>query len=51
MDNPDNPLVLADLADILEVEIYFKFFKRISTEGRQIGLPNGWKETFKDHWS
>ena len=50
-DNPDNLLVLADPADILEVEIYFKFLRELVPEGRQIGLPNGWKETFKDHWS
>ena len=28
-DNPDNPLVLADPADILEVEIYFKFLREL----------------------
>ena len=51
LNNPDNPLVLADLADILEVEIYFKFLRELVLKERQIGLPNGWKETFKDHWS
>ena len=28
-DNPDNPLVLADQADILEVEIYFNFLREL----------------------
>ena len=28
-DNLDNPLVLVDLADILEVEIYFKFLREL----------------------
>ena len=27
--NPDNPLVLADPADIFEVEIYFKFLREL----------------------
>ena len=34
-DNPDNPLVLVDLGDILEVEIYFKFLRElVLKEGR-----------------
>ena len=50
-DNRDNPVHFGRSGRHLGSGNLFQFFKRISAEGRQIGLPNGWQETFKDYWS